>query len=65
MGFVLRLVRVFVADRFDLQEREEPLLFLRRANLARDDVAGLQIEPADLGRRNVNVLGTRQIVEAL
>ncbi len=40
-------------------------LFLGRPDLAGDQVAGLQIEPPDLRRRNVNVLRAGQVIEAL
>ena len=49
----------------DLEQREKFFLFLRRPDLAGDQIAGLQIEPADLRRRNVNVLRAGQIIEAL
>ena len=65
MRLVLRLVRVFAVHGLDLEQREELLLFLGRPDLAGDQVAGLQIEPADLRRRNVNVLRAGQVIETL
>ena len=65
MRFLLGLVRVFTVHAFDLEQRKELFLFLGRTNLARHQVAGLQIEPANLRRRHVNVFGTRQVVETL
>src|SRR5437899_1186942 len=65
MGLVLGLVRLLGVHGLDLEQREEPFLVLGRANLARDQVAGLQIKPAYLGRRDVNILGARQIIETL
>ncbi len=59
---VARLVRRFEVDRLDLDQREVPLAFLRRPDLARDRVAGLQIELADLRRRHVDVVGAGQVV---
>ena len=65
MGFVLRLLGIFVIDALDFQQGEKAFLFFRRPNLARDDVAGLQIEAANLRRRDINVLGAGEVVEAL
>ena len=65
MRFFLRLVRVFAVHALDLEQREKFFLFLGRPDLAGDEVAGLQIEPADLRRRNVNVLRAGQVIEAL
>ena len=59
---VARLVGRLEVDRFDLDQREVPLPFLGRPDLARDGVAGLQVELADLRRRDVDVVGARQVV---
>ncbi len=59
---VARLFGRFEVDRFDLDQREILFAFMRRTNLAADGVAGLQIELADLRRRNVNVIRTGQVV---
>ena len=63
--FFLRLVRVFTVHRLDFQQREKFFLFLRRTDLAGDQIAGLQIKPADLRRRNVNVFRARQVIKTL
>jgi hypothetical protein len=65
MRFFLRLVRVLGVHGLDLEQREEFFLLLRRTDLAGDEISGLQIEPADLRRRNVNVLRAGQIIETL
>jgi len=57
-GFLGRLE----IDGVHLDEREVPLAFLGRANLAGDGVAGAQIESPDLRRRDVDVVRARQIV---
>ena len=59
---VARLLGLLEVDRLDLDQREVALAFLRRPNLARDRVAGLQVELANLRRRDVDVVGTRQVV---
>ena len=51
-----------MVHRLNLQEGEVPLPFLGRPNLPRDRVAGVQVEAADLARRNVNVVRPRQVV---
>ena len=57
-----RLIGRLEVDRLDLDQREVALAFLRRPDLARHGVAGLQIELADLRRRHVDVVGARQVV---
>ena len=59
---VARLLGRFEVDRLDLDQREVALPFLRRPNLARDGVAGLQVELADLRRRHVDVVRAGQVV---
>ena len=59
---VARLVGRLEVDRLDLDQREVALAFLRRPDLARDGVAGLQVELADLRRRDVDVVGAGQVV---
>ena len=49
-------------DGLDLDQGEVPLPFLGRPDLARHGVAGLQVELADLRRRDVDVVGTGQVV---
>ena len=55
-------VRILVVDRFDAQQGEVALVFLRRADLAGDRGAGPQAEAADLARRDVDVVGAGQVV---
>src|ERR1051326_6709843 len=62
--FVLRLLGVFLVYRLDLEQRKETFLVLGWTNLPGDDIACLQIEAANLRRRDVYVLGTRQLIVA-
>ncbi len=57
-GFFGRLV----VDRVDLDEGEVAFAFLGRTDLAADRVAGAKVEAADLRRRHIDVVGTRQVV---
>src|SRR5262249_43044585 len=59
---VAGLLRRLEVDRLDLYEREVALPFLGRANVAGHGVAGLQVELADLRRRDVDVVRARQVV---
>ena len=59
---VARLLGLLEVDGLDLDEREVALAFLRRTNLTGDRVAGLQVELANLRRRDVDVVGARQVV---
>ena len=59
---VARLLRLLEVDGLDLDQREVALALLRRTNLPRHRVAGLQVELANLRRRDVNVVGTGQVV---
>ena len=47
---------------FDLEQREVALAFLGRPDLAGDRVARAQVEAADLRRRDVDVVRTREVV---
>ena len=49
-------------DGFDLDQREVLLAFVRRAHVAGDGVAGLEVELADLRGRDVDVVGAGQVV---
>ena len=60
--FLLGLLGMLAVDHLHLEEGEVPLGFLRRANLPGNGVAGPQIEFLDLRRRNVDVIGARQVV---
>ena len=62
MDLVADLFRIVEIDRVDLEQREIALAFLRAADRALDGIAGLQREAADLRGRDVDVVGTRQIV---
>ena len=55
-------LRVLVVDQLDLQESEVTLRVLWRPDLTGNRVACSQIETPDLGRRNINVVGTGQVV---
>ena len=57
----LRVFRGLEVDLVDLDEREIALAVLRRADLAFDRVAGMQVETADLRRRNVDVVGAGEV----
>src|SRR4029079_16533283 len=57
-----RLIRGLEVERFDFDQREISLAFLRRSNLTGHRAAGLQIELADLRGRYVDVVWTRQVV---
>ena len=59
---VARLFGRLEVDGFDLDQREIFLALVRRTYLAADGVAGLEIELADLRRRDVNVVRAGQIV---
>src|SRR4029077_7323372 len=60
--FVARLFGILVVDRFNLEQREIALAFFGRANQSGDYVAGTQVEFANLTRRDIDVVGTGQIV---
>src|SRR5258705_6926 len=59
---VLRGLGRLEVHRLHPQEREVPLAVLGRADLAGDRVAGAEVEPLDLRRRDVDVVRTREIV---
>ena len=58
---VLRVLRRLAVDLVDLDQREVALAVLRRADLAFDRVAGVQVEAADLRRRDVDVVGAGEV----
>ena len=62
MDLVADFFRVFEVDRVDLQKRKIALAFLRTADRTLNGIAGFQREPPDLRRRNVDVVGTGQVV---
>ena len=51
-------------DRLDSQQRKVLLVVFRRADLTGDRIARAQAKPLNLRMRNVNVVGTRQVVIA-
>ena len=55
-------VGVLVVDRLDAQQGEVALVFLGRADLARDGRPGLQPEAANLAGRDVDVVGAGEVV---
>src|SRR5919107_189110 len=59
---VARVAGGLEVDGLDLDEREVALALLGRADLARDGVAGAQVELADLRRADVDVVGAGQVV---
>jgi hypothetical protein len=58
---VLRVLRRLVVDLVHLDQREVALAVLRRADLALDGVARVQVEAADLRGRDVDVVGAGQV----
>src|SRR3954466_304360 len=59
---VARFIGRFKVDRLDLYQREIFFAFVRRADVAADRVAGLEVELADLRWRDVNVVWAGKIV---
>ena len=62
MDLVLDLLGVFEIDRGDLEQGEIALAFLGAADRSFGGVAGAQAEAADLGGRDVDIVGARQVV---
>ena len=62
MDLVPDFFRIVEIDRVDLEQREIALALLRAADRPLDRIAGLQREAPDLRGRDVDVVGTRQIV---
>ena len=62
MDLVLDLLGVLEIDGGDLQQGEIALAFLGGADRAFDGVAGAKAEAADLRGRNIDIVGTRQVV---
>jgi hypothetical protein len=62
MDLVPGLFRGLEVDRVDLQQGEIALALLRRPDRSLDGVAGAQAEAADLARRDIDVVGPRQVV---
>ncbi len=59
---VARLLGRLEVDGLDLDQREILFALVRRADVAADGVAGLEVELANLGRRHVDVVRPGQIV---
>ncbi len=57
----LRVLGRLAVDGVHLDEREVALAVLRRADLAFDRIAGVQVETPDLRRRDVDVVGAREV----
>ena len=55
-------VRVVAVDGFDAEQREVAFVFFGRADRAGDRVAVAEAEAADLARRDVDVVGAREVV---
>jgi hypothetical protein len=62
---LLGLLGLLVVDALHLEERQVPLTFLGRPHLAQDGIAGPEIEPLDLARAHVDVVGTVEVVPVL
>ena len=62
MDLVALLLGVLEIDGVDLEQREIALAVLRAPDLALDRVAGAEPEPADLRRRDVDVVGAGEII---
>ena len=62
VDLVADLFGIVEIDRVDLEQREIALALFRAADRSFDRIAGLQRKAPDLRRRNVDVVGTWQIV---
>ena len=62
---VLGLLRLLEVDLLHLEQGEVPLSLLGRPHLAHDGIAGAQVEPLDLAGRDVDVVGTVEVVPVL
>src|SRR5580698_5431275 len=61
-NLVARFIWRFEVDGFNLDQGEILFAFVRRANLAADGVAGLEVKLTNLRRRNINVVGAGKVV---
>ena len=59
---VAGLIGRFEVDRLDLDQGKIFFPFVRRPHLAADRVTGFQVELADLGGRNVDIIRAGQVV---
>ncbi len=62
MDLVADLLRVLEIDRIDLEQREIALALFGAADQTLDRVAGAQAEAADLRGRDIDVVGTGEII---
>ena len=62
IDLVLGFFRIFKIQRVDLQQRKIAFAFFRAADVALDGVAGAKPETADLRGRDINIVGSGQIV---
>jgi hypothetical protein len=62
---VLGLLRLLEVDLLDFEQRQVPLSFLGRPNLTHHGIAGAQIKPLDLAGRDVDVIGSVQVIPVL
>ena len=62
MNLMPDFFRVLEIDRINLKQREITLAFLGAADQAFHGVAGAQAETANLGRRDINVVGSSQVI---
>ena len=62
IDLVLGLFRILKIQRVDFEQREIAFAFLRAADVAFDGVAGAQAEAANLRGRDIDVVGSGQIV---
>ena len=60
--FLFCFVRIRAINRLHFEQSEETFLVLGRTDLARNQIARLQIKATDLRRRNVDVIRARQVV---
>jgi hypothetical protein len=61
-NLVARDLRILEVDFFHLEHREVAFALFGRTDLTRNHVAGAEVEPPNLRRRNINVVRTRQVV---
>ncbi len=62
IDLVARLFRVLEIERVDLEQRKVAFAFLRAADMTVDGIARAQAETPDLRGRDVDVVGSRQII---
>ena len=61
-GFVPGLFRRIKVDAVHLEQGEVTLAFLGGAHRTFNGIAGAEIKPADLGRRDIDVVGTGKVI---